>query len=369
MAGQDTRPDLRLDLLKDWLTPALKQVFADEGWGHVPDEPDSQLAPASSDASFRRYFRWQGAGRSLIVMDAPPPQEDCRPFVAIAARLAAANLHVPRIFAKALERGFLLLEDLGAQTYLQALQAATVTPSPDTGSVIAGDFAQRLFSEAIDALVVQQSHCPGESLPHYDRALLERELNLFPDWYLARHCGVSFTAAQQAAWHRACRLLVDNALAQNRVLVHRDFMVRNLMCSTPNPGVLDFQDAVWGPVSYDPVCLVKDAFISWTPQQADGWLREYWDRAHTAGIKVPSFDAFLRDCDLMGMQRHLKVIGIAARLAYRDGKPGLLEDAPRFFGYLNEALARRPELAELGGLLAAVVGMAKHPPAGATLLK
>jgi hypothetical protein len=189
-------------------------------------------------------------------------------------------------------------------------------------------------------------------LPHYDDALLRRELQLFPEWYVQRHLGVEFSEQQQALWQRASQLLIDSALAQPKVLVHRDYMPRNLMLSEPNPGVLDFQDAVYGPVTYDVTCLFKDAFLSWPEARVRSWLEQYWQQAREAGVPVqPVLDDFLRASDLMGVQRHLKVIGIFARICHRDGKPKYLGDVPRFFSYIEAVLARRPELAELAELL------------------
>ncbi|SDH89545.1 hypothetical protein SAMN05216588_108194 [Pseudomonas flavescens] len=327
--------DVRLQRLQQWLAPQLQELFASRQWGEVPEAP---LQAASSDASFRRYFRWQAAGRSLIVMDAPPPQENCRPFVDVAALLAHAGLNVPHIHAADLEQGFLLLSDLGRQTYLD---------------VIDGDNADSLFAPAIDALLAYQRLPMDASLPHYDDALLRRELQLFPDWYVARELGITFDAAQQAAWERICRLLTDSALAQPKVLVHRDYMPRNLMISEPNPGVLDFQDAVYGPVTYDVTSLFKDAFLSWPEARVQAWLEGYWQQARAVGIPVQEdVQDFLRASDLMGVQRHLKVIGIFARICHRDGKPRYLADVPRFFAYIEAVLGRRPELAELAELLA-----------------
>ncbi|WP_060477472.1 MULTISPECIES: aminoglycoside phosphotransferase family protein [Pseudomonas] len=326
--------DVRLQQLTVWLHEQLDRLFRDNAWGDVPE---GSLAAASSDASFRRYFRWQGAGRSFVIMDAPPPQENCRPFVAIDHLLAGAGVHVPQIHAQDLERGFLLLGDLGHQTYLDIIQQ---------------DNADALFADAIDALLAFQRLPMDAPLPHYDDALLRREVELFPEWYVGRELGLAFTAAQQATWQRVSQLLIDSALAQPKVLVHRDYMPRNLMQSSPNPGVLDFQDAVYGPVTYDITCLFKDAFLSWPQAQVQGWLRRYWDQARAAGIPVqPAFEEFLRASDLMGVQRHLKVIGIFARICHRDGKPRYLADVPRFFAYIEEVVSRRPELAELGRLI------------------
>ena len=335
--------DKRFENLVHWLEQCLPAVFAARGWG-VPGA--ASLTPASSDASFRRYFRWEDGTRSLIVMDAPPPQEDCRPFVKVAGLLARVGVHVPEILASDLEQGFLLLPDLGRQTYLEVINA---------------DNADALFEDALQALVAFQQLPVEGQLPAYDEALLHRELQLFPDWYLQRHLGVTLDGAALEAWQATCDLLVASALAQPRVLVHRDYMPRNLMLSTPNPGVLDFQDAVFGPVSYDVTCLFKDAFLSWPQARGDAWLARYWQLAQTAGIPLPeSFAEFQRASDLMGAQRHLKVIGIFARICHRDGKPKYLADVPRFFAYLQEVIARRPELAPLAELLA---GLPTEPAA------
>ena len=326
--------DVRLKLLENWLDQQLPGLFAKQGWGAVPA---ATLTSASSDASFRRYFRWQGAGRSLIVMDAPPPQEDCAPFVKVAHMLAEAHLNVPQILAADLERGFLLLNDLGRQTYLDVINEGN---------------ADQFFADALQALLVFQQLPMTAPLPSYDDALLRRELQLFPEWYVQRHLGVEFSEQQQALWQRASQLLIDSALAQPKVLVHRDYMPRNLMLSEPNPGVLDFQDAVYGPVTYDVTCLFKDAFLSWPEARVRSWLEQYWQQAREAGVPVqPVLDDFLRASDLMGVQRHLKVIGIFARICHRDGKPKYLGDVPRFFSYIEAVLARRSELAELAELL------------------
>ncbi|WP_342650331.1 phosphotransferase [Pseudomonas sp. REB1044] len=327
--------DVRLQQLTVWLERQLQNLFRDNAWGEVPT---GSLTAASSDASFRRYFRWEGGGRSLVIMDAPPPQENCAPFVAIDHLLASAQVNVPVIHAQDLERGFLLLSDLGRQTYLE---------------VIDGDNADALFEAAIETLLALQRLPMQAPLPSYDTTLLRRELALFPEWYVGHALNTAFDDAQQARWQRISQLLIDSALAQPKVLVHRDYMPRNLMLSTPNPGVLDFQDAVYGPVTYDITCLFKDAFLSWPQARVDAWLRRYWDQARAAGIPVQAdFADFQRASDLMGVQRHLKVIGIFARICHRDGKPRYLADVPRFFAYLHEVIARRPELAELGELLA-----------------
>lgn len=329
--------DVRLQQLQAWLAGQLPALFAARGWGAVPA---AELTAASSDASFRRYFRWQAGERSLILMDAPPPQENCEPFVRIAALLASAGVHVPQVLAADLAQGFLILDDLGRQTYLDVIDEHN---------------ADELFEDAIEALLKQQRLPLDGNLPHYDDALLRRELQLFPEWYVQRHLGRTFTAEQQSAWQRVSQLLIDSALAQPKVVVHRDFMPRNLMQSAPNPGVLDFQDAVNGPVTYDITCLFKDAFLSWPEERVQGWLQGYWGRARAAGIPVQaSLEDFLRASDLMGVQRHLKVIGIFARICHRDGKPKYLGDVPRFFAYIQAVLARRPELAELDELFASL---------------
>jgi aminoglycoside/choline kinase family phosphotransferase len=270
-------------------------------------------------------------------MDAPPPQENCKPFVDIAFLLAKSGINVPKIYAEDLERGFLLLNDLGNQTYLD---------------VIDSENADDLFKDALQALLAFQQLPMVAPLPSYDVALLRRELELFPEWYVKRELGIEFDSAQQMLWQNVTDLLIDSALAQPKVLVHRDYMPRNLMLSEPNPGVLDFQDAVYGPVTYDVTCLFKDAFLSWPEERVYGWLENYWQQAGALGIPVqPDFDDFLRASDLMGVQRHLKVIGIFARICHRDGKPRYLADVPRFFAYIEAVIARRPELAELDVLL------------------
>lgn len=327
--------DYRLAHLENWLSVQLPVVFAAHAWGQPGT---ATLTAASSDASFRRYFRWDNGQRTLIVMDAPPPHENCAPFVDIAARLAACGVSVPDILAADLEQGFLLLRDLGKNTYLD---------------VINRENADNLFEDALQALVRFQRSANTDGLPIYDDALLRRELALFPDWYVTQHLKHSWDAHTQSLWERTCEQLIQSALTQPRVLVHRDYMPRNLMASEPNPGILDFQDAVLGPVTYDVTSLFKDAFLSWPEERIAAWLARYWELASAAGIPLPStFDDFQRASDLMGVQRHLKVIGIFARICHRDGKPKYLGDVPRFFRYLHTVIARRPELAALGELLA-----------------
>ena len=301
------QPD-RQQELQTWVAAALKSAAA-------------SLEPASSDASFRRYFRTSAGGRSYIVMDAPPSQGDCRPFLHVAGLLKEAGVHVPAALAEDLPRGFLLLEDLGRQTYLDVL---------DEGN------ADQLFADAIAALILWQRATRSGSLPPYDRAFLHRELMLFPEWYVTRHLKLELTAMDMMALQDTFKLLEDSALAQPQVFMHRDYMPRNLMVSTPNPGVLDFQDAVMGPITYDITSLFRDAFISWPEAQVKEWRLKYWDSARHAGLPLPAdVREFERASDWMGMQRHLKVLGIFARINYRDGKPHYLKDVPRFLNYLR----------------------------------
>lgn len=277
-------------------------------------------------------------------MDAPPPQEDCRPFVSVAALMREAGLHVPQVLAQDIERGFLLLSDLGTTTYLNGFAAAD---------------ADALFRDAIDALIRWQVASRPGVLPPYDAALLQREIDLFPAWYVQRHLQRSFTPAQQQTFAAVSKRLIDSALAQPRVYVHRDYMPRNLMLSTPNPGVLDFQDAVYGPITYDVASLFRDAFVSWPEQQELDWVIRYWERAKAAGLPVPAdFAAFWRDFEWMGLQRHIKVLGIFARIHYRDGKPHYLGDTPRFMQYARKVSARYRELRALTGLLDELEGQA-----------
>jgi len=293
------------------------------------------LAPASEDASFRRYFRATlEDGTTYVAMDAPPDKEDCRPFIHVAHLLEEAGVHAPRVHAQDLQAGFLLLADLGTRTYLQELNESS---------------AAGLFGDALDALVRWQLATRAGELPPYDEALLRREMSLFPDWYIARHRGIELQEKQREALEHVFGLLVASALAQPRVYVHRDFMPRNLMVCEPNPGVLDFQDAVLGPITYDVVSLFRDAFLSWDEERVLDWSVRYWEKARRAGLPVAAdFGEFWRALEWMGLQRHLKVLGIFARINYRDGKPRYLADTPRFIGYAR-AVARR--YAALGPLL------------------
>ncbi|MGY1490321.1 aminoglycoside phosphotransferase family protein [Methylobacillus pratensis] len=315
----------RLDQLNEWLNQALQAK-------------PYHLTTASADASFRRYFRVHLAdGDTLVAMDAPPPQEDCRPFVKIAGLFEQAGLNVPKVLAQDVENGFLLLTDLGTQTFLDVLNE---------------DNADVLFRDAIDALVTWQLASNPGVLPEYDEALLRRELSLFPDWYVARHLNIELSESQRSTLENAFSTIVRYNLAQPSVYVHRDYMPRNLMISSPSPGILDFQDAVYGPISYDVASLFKDAFISWEEERVlDGAIR-YWEKARKAGLPVrPDFGDFYRDFEWMGLQRHLKVLGIFARINYRDGKPKYLADTPRFMNYVRQVCVRYGELKPLLRLL------------------
>jgi aminoglycoside/choline kinase family phosphotransferase len=322
------------------LLPMDDRLRALDAWLRAALPGDAcRLEPASADASFRRYFRvFRPDLPSVIAMDAPPEREDCGAFVRIAGLLRAAGLNAPEVIAQDLAQGFLLLTDLGTVPYIAALRE--------------GRDVDRLFGDATTALVRWQAATRPGVLPEYDAALLRRELTLFPDWYVARHLGAQLSAAQRAALEGVFASIIARNLAEPRVYVHRDFMPRNLMVCDPNPGILDFQDAVHGPVSYDVASLFRDAFISWDEERVlDGTVR-YWEKARKAGLPVRAdFAEFWRDVEWMGLQRHLKVLGIFARLCYRDGKAGYVEDTPRFLGYVRHAVGRYGELAPLGRLL------------------
>ncbi len=290
------------------------------------------IAPASADASFRRYLRVHSATSSFIVMDAPPPQEDVRPFVHIAGLIRDAGLHAPAVLECDAAQGFLLLADLGNVPYLKALQDATP------------EGADTLMRDAVLALVQFQQQVDGSSLPVYDEAMLARELALFPEWCVQHEFGIVWDANQRAQWDVLCRLLIDSALAQPVVPVHRDWMPRNLMVADPNPGILDFQDAVQGPITYDLACLLRDAFVSWDEAREIDWAVRWWDQARRASLPVEDdFGEFWRQLEWMGLQRHLKVAGIFCRLKHRDGKPAYSTDLPRFFAYMTKVgLRYRP---------------------------
>lgn len=305
------------------------------------DAPALDLERASMDAGFRSYWRGiadpgTAAERSLIVMDSPPDKEDVRPWLRIRDLLASGGVRVPRVLAEDAEQGFLLLEDLGRETYLHAIGA---------------DNADALFEDALEQLLRLQAIAPPADLPAYDEALLTRELRLFDEWFLGRHLGIALDCADLEALDLVHRRLIDAALSQPQVLVHRDFMPRNLMPAADGPAVLDFQDAVRGPIAYDALSLFRDAFLSWPEHRVAGWLERYHARAAAAGLPVPPLAQFVRDADWIGVQRHLKVMGIFARLHHRDAKPKYLADAPRFLAYLDAVVPKYPELAPLGALL------------------
>lgn len=329
MTRAPSAQDVRLGLASDWIATAI----GTDGF---------TVAPASADASFRRYFRvaprapWHGYA-TLIAMDAPPPMENCRSYLHVAQLLARAGLHAPEVLAADLEQGFLLLTDLGAQTYLAALDAES---------------APHLYADATSALIRWQAATREDTLPPYDEALLMRELALFPEWYVGRHLGRTPSPSQQQTLADAFRAIVARNLAEPRVYVHRDYHSRNLMVSTPNPGVLDFQDAVLGPISYDLVSLLRDAYIAWDEGQQIDWAVRYWERARTAGLPVRAdFALFWQDFEWMGVQRQLKVLGIFARLFHRDGKAGYLNDMPRVMAYLRGACGRYGALAPLADVI------------------
>lgn len=305
------------------------------------------LAPASADASFRRYFRLTlPDGTTRIVMDAPPEHEDCRPFVQVAQEFAQAGVHVPAVLQQNLAAGFLLLTDLGSTTYLDALSAR-----PES--------ADELYRAANAALLKVQLASRAGALPEYDAALLQREMELFPTWYLDRHLGLALDAKAEASLRGVFAKLLANNLAQPRVFVHRDYHSRNLMLTSPNPGVLDFQDAVYGPITYDLVSLYRDAYVTWPEESELDWTIRYWEAARLAGLPVAAdFDVFWRDYEWMGAQRQLKVLGIFARLNYRDGKAQYLADMPRVLAYLRRTAARYRDLAPLLPLLDAAEGAA-----------
>ncbi len=311
-----------------------------------------KLTTASADASFRRYFRVHLADRTLIAMDAPPPQENCEPFVRIAKLFGDAGVHVPEVLAQDLAQGFLLLSDLGDVTYLSQLNDTT---------------APALYHDASQALIKLQLASKPGVLPDYDDALLTREMQLFPDWYVKQHLGIALDEKQQAVLSNTFALLNKNILAQGQVYVHRDYHARNLMVchdkhgvlnpgvlnpGVLNPGVLDFQDAVYGAITYDLVSLFKDAYIRWDEENIIDWLVRYWQVAKKQGLPVPNdFSEFYRDFEYMGVQRHIKILGIFARLYHRDGKDGYLKDMPLVMDYLRRACERYIELKPLLRLL------------------
>jgi aminoglycoside/choline kinase family phosphotransferase len=330
----------RLEQLRTWLTTTLPSQAFD-------------LAPASADASFRRYFRatFADGSPSRVIMDAPPDKEDVRPWLQVADLFRAAGAHVPEVLAQDLAQGFLLLSDLGSTTYLAALQGAD-EQAPDTHR------AAHLYADALGSLVAIQCASRPGVVPEYDRSLLLREMMLFPEWYVARHKGATLTDAEAATLNTAFERILAVNLAEPRVFVHRDYHSRNLMLLDAadglgaNPGIIDFQDAVYGPISYDLASLLKDAYIRWDEEFVLDMLIRYWETAKKLGLPVRAeFADFHRDFEWMGVQRHIKVLGIFARLCHRDGKDGYLADLPLVMDYLRRACKRYRDLGPLLKLL------------------
>jgi N-acetylmuramate 1-kinase len=316
-------------LLEQWLDSVLA-------------ENTFTLSIASADASFRRYFRVHLENKNLIAMDAPPDQESCEPFLEIANLFLSCGLNVPKVIAQDLTQGFLLLSDLGDDTYLSKLTA---------------DNAPQLYGDAINALIKLQLASKPNQLAAYDLVLLNREMQLFPDWFITKHLGIQLDEAQHAILKNTFDVLTKNILSQGQVYVHRDYHSRNLMVCEPNPGILDFQDAVYGAITYDLVSLLKDAYIGWEEVDIIDWVVRYWDAARKAGLPVPAdFSEFYRDFEWMGAQRHIKVLGIFARLSHRDGKDGYLNNMPLVMDYLRRVCGRYIELRPMLKLLNTLEG-------------
>jgi aminoglycoside/choline kinase family phosphotransferase len=344
--------DSRLELLKAWLNAhAARHAL----------ELDT-LAPASSDASFRRYFRLAGKAAegesigTLIAVDAPPP-EKCREFVQIAQLLEAANVHVPRVLEVDFEAGFMLVTDLGTDSYLGALSAAQSGDDPR--------LARTLMRDALDALIRWQLTSREGALPPFDEAFLRREMELMPEWFIGRHLGREIDDKTRGLLDRTFALLIASARAQPQVFMLRDFMPRNLMIAAApapvNPGVLDFQDAVLGPITYDVASLLRDAFLSWDEEFELDCFVYYWERAKKAGLPVdPDFGEFYRQLEWMGLQRHIKVLGLFCRINYRDSKPHYMKDLPRFIGYARKVAERYAPLRPFAKLLDELEGRANE---------
>jgi len=323
-----TSSDARLAALRDWI-------------GSIDALADGELTPASDDASFRRYFRWQTEAESFIVMDAPPEKEDCLPFMRVAGYLEAMRLNAPRVIEVNLDDGFLLLTDLGSQPYLDELRRDA-------------DRATSMYADAIAALLTMQRRGAAfqSSLPAYDEELLRFELSLFRDWLCDVHLGLPFSSEDEVAWQDCCDALVDNALHQPQVFVHRDYHSRNLMCTRENnPGILDFQDAVEGPLTYDLVSLLKDCYVRWPAGQVRQWALDYYRALDVSLREQVDEMLFRRYFELMGVQRHLKAAGIFARLHHRDGKPAYLADIPRTLSYIVDLGEQYAELGFLADLV------------------
>ncbi len=318
----------RVDNLNKWLASELKI-----------DNP--QVVAITNDASFRRYFRITIDGVPHIVMDAPPSKEDCRPFINIAERLKTIGLNVPHIIASDLDQGFLLLTDLGSELYLPALNEQRV---------------DQLYGDALEALAHMQIHANSDDLPLYNRQLLHKEMNLFIDWLLNKHLNLVLSDTEHNELENCFDLLSDSALSQPQVFVHRDYHSRNLMiCKSKSPGILDFQDAVKGPITYDLVSLLKDCYITWSNDQITAWTIQHYTRLQQNGLLNDVDEKeFLRWFHWMGIQRHLKASGIFARLYHRDGKSGYLKDIPRTVNYIVNISAEYPELAALHEITKAI---------------
>ncbi|MBN9205008.1 MAG: phosphotransferase [Methylibium petroleiphilum] len=333
-----------------WTDPARQHAFMD--WLNAQAAAHGlvvgSLRTASADASFRRYFRIDGRDGPRIVMDAPPAHEDCRPFVGVAALLRGGGLEAPEVLSWDEPHGFMLLSDLGATTYLEAIRRADPVQS------------NALYLAALDALVRLQRIDAQARVPNYDRALLQRELDLFPTWYIERHCRHTLDDKALAQLQRCFELILDACTAQPAVLVHRDYHSRNLMLPREPggpPGLLDFQDAVWGPVSYDLASLLRDAYVEWDESTQLDWAVRYWERGRKAGLPLDAdFGNFWRDFEWMGLQRHLKVLGIFARLSHRDGKDGYLKDLPLVWRYAHRVASRYNGLGPLAHLLEQLAG-------------
>jgi aminoglycoside/choline kinase family phosphotransferase len=303
------------------------------------DDSSLTLAPASSDASFRSYWRTHHAGRSWIVMDSPPAQEDPRPWLKIGQQLAAAGLHVPTVHAQDLEQGFLLIEDLGTRLYLNELNA---------------DNADALYGDAMDALLLMQTHMAYGDLPPFDRDVLVRGLEVMPEWFLGRHLNHTPACDEWDVLEAAFNVIIHNALEQPHCFVHRDYHSRNLLVvEQNNPGVIDFQGALAGPITYDLASLLRDAYIVWPRERVETWVESYRQRLRHAGVIGEDVDRkhFLRWFDLTGLHRHVRVLGQFYRLWYRDGKPGYLADVPRVYHYVVSVAQSYPELADFVALI------------------
>lgn len=312
-----------------------RQVLAD---------PTLTLEPASADASFRSYWRTHHHGQSWIVMDSPPAQEDPAPWLEIGGRLSSAGLHVPQVTAQDLKQGFLLIEDLGSQMYLPALN---------------DDSVDTLYGDAMDALLQMQRDVDVTGMAEYDGAFLQHELDIMPEWFLRKHLGHILEPGEKNVLGAAFAILVSSALEQPRCFVHRDFHSRNLLITTQNsPGIIDFQGALLGPITYDLASLLRDCYIMWDRERVEAWAEAHRQRLQAANLISTDSD---RDCfrrwfDLIGLQRHIKVLGIFCRLHYRDGKPGYLADLPRVVDYVIEVAERYPELADFAALLSHCTG-------------